>query len=1188
MLRLERMEVQGFKSFLDRASVEFPGGITAVVGPNGCGKSNIADAIQWALGEQSARALRGSRMEDLIFAGTDARDPGGLAEVHLHLVSSDGDLPDGRKKVVLTRRLFRTGESDYLIDGKKSRLVDIRSLLEKIRAGQRTYAVVDQSHVAGFVTSKPKDRRLFIEEAAGISGYRQRRRLAEQRLEATRANLLRVEDILLEIERQLRSLKRQAGAARRARRLDEALKAMRTIWYRKHYFASARWLSDHEEAKSVHSRETEHLDRERRRLAERLAEARERLEACHRERDEAVARSHEATLDEARVEQDLEATKARIEALTAEMERWDRQGRRLSEDREARREELTRLQTSRKAAKESLDEVAARLEEARRASEAAQARFRQMRESVAQQEKVQHEALQARAGLSARLSAAEEASTREAARAEEAAGAGHRLEASRAEHQAAVEEAEKDAEEKAARIEEEMRAAREAREKEERASLDLEARRAQESERAAELGKKAGELAALESLDVRLAGEDGALEVMQHARAGALTIRGLVADALETDEEIERAAEAYLRHLLPAVLVDSTEEVLRGAQLGIKGRISFLPLRARAGGESTREDEMPEALRTDPRVQGRLVPRLRDHSGRSSAITGRIADAVLVESLNAALDLHERFPSYNYVTEQGHIVAASGLVTIEGGQGQRKDGLLARARRRERLAEEVAEVEVQRAEAVRRVAEGREVLRAAQQARRSAEEAVAEARRAFALAKVAVDRARQELKRVDRETALTVTVREAAIQGAAKAREQARELEREVRVAEERAAAARERVESMRGELLASESAVHDKASVQGAVQSEVRALEERDHSLARECERLAREISTIEGQHRDGRQAFEEAGKEIGELKAKCVRLDAELQEIHSRRVLTTGAVGEFSDVLEARTEAVRHLETRLGNMTEEWEAARARREQVALDVERARADLEHLLEDCRKELGARPDELPETVESEHLEGIEDDESLLFERISEFQKKREKIGPVNSLAEAEFDELHERHEESLAQKKDLADSIEELMASIKKMDRESRERFLEAFSEIRRYFREQFAILFRGGRADIGLEDPDAPLECGIEIFCQPPGKKLQTVNLLSGGEKALAATAVLFAIFRYQPPPFCLLDEVDAPLDESNVARFAESIRAFSEKTQFILITHNKRSMEMADLLYGVTMPEPGISRLVSMTMD
>jgi chromosome segregation protein len=373
-----------------------------------------------------------------------------------------------------------------------------------------------------------------------------------------------------------------------------------------------------------------------------------------------------------------------------------------------------------------------------------------------------------------------------------------------------------------------------------------------------------------------------------------------------------------------------------------------------------------------------------------------------------------------------------------------------------------------------------------------------------------------------------------------------------------------------------------------GGLLTEVRAQEERRAALVRDLERMTRELEELTERSERGLEAGRRALADAGEARQRAAEREIDLAHTREARAAAAAEAAAGEARLAQDGAAVRDAEARLDAVLQELEEARARREQRAVEFERSRLELEHLVETCREELGVPPGAL--STEAPLLEGLEmlDDDAALAGRIADARGRRERVGPVNPLAEQEYEELSTRYEQQSSQKDDLEATIAELNNSIKKMDRESKERFSEAFVEIRRHFREQFALLFRGGKADLLLEDESNPLESGVEIVCQPPGKKLQSVTLLSGGEKALAATAVLFAIFRYAPPPFCLLDEVDAPLDDANVGRFADALRGFADRTQFIVITHNKRSMEMADLLYGVTMAEPGVSRLVSMTLD
>ncbi len=1186
MLRLERMEVTGFKSFPERTVVEFPDGVTAVVGPNGSGKSNIADAINWVIGEQSARALRGRRMEDVIFAGSDARGPGGMAEVTLHLVARNEPLPDGRTRVSITRRLYRTGESEYLVDGKRVRLQDVRALLEQSRVGARTYAVIDQGRVAAFVTARPQERRLFIEEAAGIAGYKRRRRQAELKLEATRANLLRVDDILREVERQRRSLKRQAAAARRARRLDEEIRALRGFWIRRRVDDLAGRLERAGQAHEVARREGDHVARERDRLQARLEAAREVLEATRREREAKSEELHRLRLELERAEREIASSREQAEALRAEAARRAGEGRRIEEERRARERELAaleerleKLSAERRARASAVAEAREAVAAARRGMEAARQRVRELEEAL-------HGEMHRRADLAARLAAARQEASRERDRHQEALATRDRLAARRGELAGRLEGDRETLRVARERVDELAGRLQEARAAEEAAGRRLEEARAEEARLAAELAARSGEKAALDSLEVRLAGADPAREVLEKAREGRLAARSVLADLLEVDGEVEAAAESFLGRALPAVVVEGREDVLAGLGLGIRGEVTFLPLDAPSRRPCEAERPLPPELAADPRVRGRLAARLRARAELNGQLSCRLEDAVLVEDLATALDLHRRWPDWNYLSPEGHVVHRSGLVTLVGeGSGE---GLLARARRREELAREVGRLETEMEAAAAAVAAARERLSETRETRARLEAELAEASRKAEEIRLAVDQGSRDLERLDRETAFAAEIAAEAERAAERAAAEAESLAAELTSAEGAVAEARERLAEARRELEAAEEKVRVASDVLADRLADERVLGERVESTRREAERVRTEIERLARRREEGEEAAEAAARTIAELARRAEETSRLRDRLREQVARAEEGLEEVTGRLREASAAVHGLEERLDVVLGELEGIRARRERFGLEVERLRSDLAHVVETCREELGVEPRDLapepPEGIDREVLA----DERWLSARLEELRGKRQRIGVVNPLAEQEYDELSARFEELSSRKEDLESTIAELTSSIRKMDRESRDRFLEAWREIRRHFKEQFAILFRGGKADLVLEDENDPLESGIEIVCQPPGKKLQSVSLLSGGEKALVATAMLFAIFRYQPPPFCLLDEVDAPLDEANVSRFTEVLRGFTGRTQFILITHNKRTMEMADVLYGVTMPEPGISRLVAMSLD
>jgi len=899
-----------------------------------------------------------------------------------------------------------------------------------------------------------------------------------------------------------------------------------------------------------------------------------------------VDEAHRRQLDEERLTAEIEAARARAGSLEEEAGRQEDEGRRLALDRTARVAERDSLARDLDGLDGRLAGLAAEVTGAEARAEQARQEHRALADEATRLERGLYESLHQRAEIVARLSAAREALAREGNRAEEARAAGARIGVSRAEADALLEAAWSALHAAEADVAARQHAVQAARQAEAEAASALDEARREEAGLASELDKKSGESTALASLAVRLAGADAAREALERSREAKLEARGVAADALEVDPEVERAAEAFLATLLPGVVVDGEADVLRAAGLGLAGRVHYLPLDAPDGAGA--RPELPSELLADPRVRGRLAARVRPRPGWGAAVWERVEDAILVDDLEAALELHRRFARFHYLTPEGHAVHRDGIVAIEGRATETGLGLLARARRRDELGREVELLTARREEAAERREAARGRLDAARETRGLAEEALAEARGNAATAKMSWEQAGRDQERLAREAVLIGGVLEAAERGREDATRRAEALEGQVTGADGQIAADRLALEQARERVLGHEDEARSASLALAGLMTEVRAQEERRAALAREHERMSRELAELAERSERGIEASRRALADAADSRQRAADREIDLERTRAARAAAEAEAAAEEARLTRDGGAVRDAEARLDRVLQELEDARARREQRSMEFERSRLELEHLVATCREELGLLPGELP--TETPQLEGLEmlDDDAALAGRIADARGRRERVGPVNPLAENEYEELSVRFETQSTQKQDLEATIAELNNSIKKMDRESKERFSEAFVEIRRHFREQFALLFRGGKADLLLEDESNPLESGVEIVCQPPGKKLQSVMLLSGGEKALAATAVLFAIFRYAPPPFCLLDEVDAPLDDANVGRFADALRGFADRTQFIVITHNKRSMEMADLLYGVTMAEPGVSKLVSMTLD
>jgi chromosome segregation protein len=1187
MLKIEKMQISGFKSFSETTEVVFPDGITAVVGPNGCGKSNIGDAINWVLGEQSAKMLRGSSMQDVIFNGSDARKPQGMAEVSLHLAGRPHGNGGEKKHIQITRRLFRDGESDYLLNGAKSRLRDIQDLLREERVGAQTYATIEQGRIDQILNAKPKDRRLIIEEAAGIAGFKNKRRLAELKLEATHANLLRVNDIVIEVARQIGSLKRQAAKARRYGRLREELHARESV----RFGAKARRL----DAELARLREDEAAARS----AEAESSARlATLEAAivaERTSVEDAVRAGQAASDELhQLEIEIDRGEARVTTCRERIVEATEVDRRLGEDiaaltlRHAAIAGQAATQENELAGQEAeLSHASARLDEHRRlvaeagaAREARRARVELLRgglfESMNQVAELRNrhrsidEHLSRLAAQRERLERERDAAQLEHRRmSEESAGLGEKAQTQKAsveEIRAAVARAEADLSSARARHAAALEQLASARERETSSSSALRT---------------------LEDVATRFAGaSDGVRLLLTSGKDAGVRTAGVVADFVDASREVEGAAEAYLQGVLPAVVVEDDSDASRAAGL-IRaegaGRTMFLTKTRRQNGSANGGAPLPDALRNDPRVIGRLKERLRFRAD-DGFVGSCIGDAVLVDSLESALALHRVHPMADYLAATGEVVYASGMIAA-GGRTTGDLGLLAHNRK-------MADAQTQLTEAASRASALQAEVERLRGEVDGAESAWADGRRALEAEGKLGNELEMRLLRTDDEKVragrrLEVLAEEIAAVVAEDARLTIARDEAALLVSN--AADAHAVAEAaLRGDvsaLDADEAALHARIDEEAAVRADAAAREERVEAARREHARLAETMAEIVARGAAAaveREAATARGREAEELlRATETELTAQWE---LRRVKSNEAAVRDAELSERRA-ALQDKDAGVAVERAAVDSARERARVCELARTRAESDRHFLDELCTQELGLTAEQAAASAGEEAL--LSADDSALDAEIADIKAKVDAIGPVNLMAIEEFRALEERHAHLSAQQKDLVDAMASLRETIKRINRSSRELFLEAFETIRGHYVETFKVLFNGGRADLVLEEGDDVLECGIEMIAQPPGKRLGSVSLMSGGEKSMAALALLFAIFRYQPSPFCLLDEVDAALDELNVGRFTRMLSEYAHHTQFILITHNKRSMEAANLLYGVTMEEAGVSKLVSLRL-
>ena len=1280
-MHLERLEISGFKSFSDRSELAFDRGVTAIVGPNGCGKSNVADALTWVLGEQSAKSLRGDKMEDVIFNGSDARKPTGAAEVRLRFgnvivppslskelgevvpAAADDDLnghsldmlAPTTREVEVTRRLFRSGESEYLIDGQQCRLKDIHELLMDTGLGAKAYAIIEQGKIGMILSSRPTDRRQLIEEAAGITKYKARRRAAELKLDAAQQNLTRLDDIVYELDKQRGSLKRQAAKARRYTRLRDEMRRWEKVLFARRYrslsdaIESARArlseAREKETAASARLAEVENeLGRIRIELASADAAATQAREAVHAHELEINRRQQQIALDTQQAEMLLK----RAEELEAERHHL-----------ESRREpERLALEERREAAAEA---AMAREEAAMRAAAAAE-EYTQAWMAI---EALEQDVEKARGDVYAVLNtitALTAAHDSAAAQRERAVAAQSRLELEAGELHAELERARferlqaSEALHRATESLDSARMSRAARESElQSARVEHEWRARDVRTREQEMAGMDARLRSLEEIDSHRSGfADAARMVLVNAN-GKVGQMGAVADFLEVEPRYERAVEACMGDLLQHVLVERLEHVMAGLKLIRQeeaGRCGFIVGRPDGGaaivsntGAAVEPAHVQTYVQTDvhafvPAVASTLAtdapPAIPDGAIKLSsvvrvggpfpqAIQAVLGGALIAETFETAARIAPMVP-FPVVTPEGDVFRGKHVVT--GGDKSESRGILATKREIKELREKIAAARTALEQLIVETAGFEQAMAHATAAiagltdeihrqEKSIVGVQAQAERAAADESRVQQRAdliRAEISRVNEEIAGLDARQEEARESIARLNEQKTAAEAVLAETQRKLADARDTAEGLSAKA-AEEKAAHatlvERAS---AAVLEVSRLEHAAAELERRVEAATRDIAMMREQRErllnaivDGQRLMDEDVAKLEGLRqemivademAVTIKLSSEKQEDVIRDARRTvdalRALAAEVDVQRATAESdLTHLaQQALDNVNASLDEIRdevAQMEaagQVQPDVRAIRAaeavDPDELDEDG---VSTAPEESDVT---QPVEGVQPPAMTAEEAIAELREKIDRMGPVNMMAIEQSKELEERHSFLSTQRQDLVDSIAQTNEAISKIDETTHARFKEAFAAINENFQQMFSTLFGGGKAGIVLLDENDPLESGIDIVAQPPGKRLQSVMLLSGGEKALTAIALMFGMFKYRPSPFCLLDEIDAPLDDANIGRFVQMLQSMMDKTQFIVITHSRKTMEIADRLYGVTMEEPGVSKLISIQLN
>ncbi len=1158
-MRLEKIKLAGFKSFVDPTTVHFPSNLVGVVGPNGCGKSNVIDAVRWVMGESSAKMLRGESMADVIFNGSSSRKPVGTASIELIFDNSDGGAGGQYaqySQISVKRQVSRDGQSLYFLNGVRCRRRDITDLFLGTGLGPRSYSIIEQGMISRIIEARPEELRVYLEEAAGISKYKERRRETENRIRHTRENLERLDDVREEVQKQLRHLERQAATAEKYKTLKEEERRARAELL-------ALRLSAMQEDVAARDR--------------KIAEQENALQAAVAAQRDVEARIEAQRSAHAEANEDFNQVQQRFYAIGAEIARLEEA---IQYAREARRQQEADLEQAERALAEAqslsqqdqsrLAELAGelerdrpRLEQARKAEAEAAAALEQAEQAMAQwqaewdrfNEQVNEPAQQAQVERT-RINHLEQQEQQLRRRIERNREEQQRL--SDVALEAEIRELERRVEESLAALEAMRGQTREAVERIAGTREQIHQRQEALNEARAEMQALRGRLASLQALQQAARGEDDAERNAWLEAHGLATARRLL-EQVSVDDRWQHAVEVALGHHLQAVMlpdlaapVDDVEALLAAGVRLFEERGQ--PLAARPG-------SLAEKVQGPPALTGLLNPiRLADDLDQALAARERLGDG---ESL---------------ITPEGILVGRGWLVVQRANEAG--SGILAREQELRELGAREQDL-APRIESLQGELEAqREQLREAEQQREQLQSRQEEAARALSDIKALLsgkqaraEQIRQRLSGLQEEAG---ELQEQLAQGA-REMEQARErlhaalarvdeLDRRRSSLQAAREQHRERLEQARAAAASAHARVHELAL-------RVESIQSTEGSLRSGIDRMHAQLGQLRDRCDSLREALEQSKAPIGEQQ---LALERQL-EARSR---VEGELAEARKALEAIDHSLRELEQSRHGVEQRVQDERVRLDQARMarqEVVVRSGTLKEQLAESGFELQTLLEEMPEAAAIEPWQ----------QRVEQLSGRIQRLGPINLAAIDEFREQSERMEYLDRQHEDVTKSLETLEEAIRKIDRETRTRFKETFDKVDAGFKELFPKLFGGGHAYLELTGEDL-LDTGVSVMARPPGKRNSSIHLLSGGEKALTAVALVFSIFQLNPAPFCMLDEVDAPLDDANVGRYSQLVKEMSDKVQFIFITHNKVTMEIANQLMGVTMHEPGVSRLVSVDVE
>ena len=1178
---LKRLELQGFKSFADKTVLEFKPGITGVIGPNGSGKSNISDSIRWVLGEQSMKSLRGSKSLDIIFAGTQNRKSLGFAEASLVFDNTDGELPIEYTEVTVTRKIYRSGETGYFINKVPCRLKDVLELFMDTGIGKDGYSIIGQGKIDEILSNKSEDRRNIFEEAAGIVKYRTRKQESEKKLERTKLNLLRINDILAEIETNIEPLKIQSEKAKKYLNLREELKNIEIglFLYRiGKYKKDLEEIVKDEEIYQNQCKEEEEKLQKIKDLKEELKqeidqitstieemsnlgfESQKEIEMLNSDINVANTRIANNEENKKRYEKEIEEGKQRLEELEEEKKQKQEKQENLKqnkekfakelEEKEKELEEITKTLSSKEL---EIEEYKAKVEENTDKKYELQSNINTQEINVENYEKRQK---QIKNELASHISELDATNLQKS----ETAKGFYQIEKERNEVLKKLEAINKEKEEADKKIK----------------SFDIKIQNYQSEMRLKETKlkflietekEKEGYIKSVKSL----------LKDCENIKELGKGMHGVLANIIEVPEEYQTAIEMCLGASLQNIVTETEEDakkLVNHLRKNNLGRASFLPI------SSVRGKKLEKIKGNNKGIYGIASDLIKFDKKYSQIITNLLGRTVIVDNMDTAIQVAKQNGyTFRIITIEGDIINPSGAIT-GGSVAKKSANILGRGREIEKLQKEVKNLK-NKIESITKEKEefeksNKETLELAE----SLEKELREKEITYATEKQKIELIEENIAKIEKRKDKLKEEQEGLAKQIEDSIKNKKEIEEEIQKLAEETQELTTKIQEYASLNKDTQKVVDDLNFDITNLKISVSSFDESETSIEELQERINQEIENTKKSIENKKEQIEQIGQDNMNLEKSIVEIKEKIESIKEEVANSGNKIEELKQRRTTQNERLQKQEEEITNKFNTIEELKAQIVKVDVNKTKLEEEINNIINKMWEEYELTPNNVTDYKKPENVAHTQ-------KRVNELRKEQRELGSVNIDSIEEYKALKERYDFMCEQRVDLEDTINKLRKIIADMTATMKERFKTQFEIINRNFNEVFQELFGGGKATLKLEDEENVLECGIEITAQPPGKKLQNMLLLSGGEKAFTAIALLFAILKINPAPFCVLDEIEAALDDVNVYRFAEYLKKFSKETQFLVITHRKGTMEAADTVYGVTMEENGISKLLSMKL-